>query len=319
MQSRLMPSLLLLVLSSAAHAQNRVACDAKWLSLHQPNSEYQAYMAECAKPEHDPETAWQTCTENDYTNVNQKIISCSTFIDSGQGPNSRRVAALIARGHAYLRTADPARQAMADFNEAIRLDPKNSLAYSGRGDAWAPDTGHRIGDYSTALQLDPKNAGAYFGLGMVRKFGNAPGDKDQAITDFSRAIQFDPKNAMAYSMRGDLYLQKKEFDLAIADSTMAVQLLPRCLDCYRTRGSAYYAKGDYDRAIADVSEEIRLKTTPSWYEHLRRANAYAAKGDSDHAVADYKEAMRIDAAMVRSMTDKGDFKLNATLVKALNN
>jgi tetratricopeptide (TPR) repeat protein len=319
MQSKLIPSLLLLVLSSAAHAQNRVACDAKWLSLHKPDSEYQAYMAECAKPERDPETAWKTCTESDYSNVNQKIITCSTFIDSGQGPNSRRVAALIARGHAYLRTVDPGRQALADFNEAIRLDPKNSLAYSGRGDAWGPD-GHAIGDYFTALELDPKNVGAYVGRGVFHTlFSHAPGDKDEAITDFSKAVRLDPKNTTAYSMRGDLYLQKKEFDRAIADSTMALQLSPRCLDCYRTRGNAYYAKGDYDRAIADIGEEIRLKTTPTWYEHLRRANAYAAKGDSDHAVADYKEAMRIDAAMVRSMTDKGDFKLNATLVKALNN
>ena len=48
-------------------------------------------------------------------------------------------------------------RALADFDQAIKLDPRNPLPFYNRGLAYRDkgDTQHAIEDYDTALKLDP--------------------------------------------------------------------------------------------------------------------------------------------------------------------
>src|SRR5262249_4612520 len=59
-------------------------------------------------------------------------------------------------------------KAIADFSEAIRLDPKDALAYHRRGLVWyeKKEYSKSITDYSEAIRLDPKNALAYYNRGV---------------------------------------------------------------------------------------------------------------------------------------------------------
>jgi tetratricopeptide (TPR) repeat protein len=72
------------------------------------------------------------------------------------------------RGFAYWRK-DENDRAIADYNEAIRLDPKFAKAYSNRGLAYRDkgDTGRAIADYTEAIRLDPKFANAYINRGLA--------------------------------------------------------------------------------------------------------------------------------------------------------
>ena len=83
-------------------------------------------------------------------------------------------------------------KAIADYSEAIRLDPTYVLAFNNRG---AP--GHDKTDY------------------------------DKAIADFSEAIRLDPKDAVAYDNRGIAWYDKKDYDRAIADYNEAIRLDPK--------------------------------------------------------------------------------------------
>ena len=59
-------------------------------------------------------------------------------------------------------------KAIADFIEAIRLDPKDALAYAGRGFSYAEkdDYDKAIADYNEAIGLNPKGVLAYVGRGF---------------------------------------------------------------------------------------------------------------------------------------------------------
>jgi len=52
-------------------------------------------------------------------------------------------------------SSDPDR-AIADYSEAIRLDPKHAIAYCNRGDGYRSiyDYGRAIADYDEAIRLD---------------------------------------------------------------------------------------------------------------------------------------------------------------------
>ncbi|MFY9956451.1 MAG: tetratricopeptide repeat protein [Bradyrhizobium sp.] len=81
---------------------------------------------------------------------------------------------------------------MADFNEAIRLDPNLSRAFSNRGDVYSGkgDNDRAIADFDEAIRLDPKNAMALYKRGLIY---TKEGDSHRAIVDLSEAIRLDPK------------------------------------------------------------------------------------------------------------------------------
>jgi tetratricopeptide (TPR) repeat protein len=89
-------------------------------------------------------------------------------------------------------------QALADYSEAIRLDPKHSLSYFGRGNVWygKQDLDKALADYSEAIRIDPNFTLAYIGRGLVR---SARKDVDQALADYSEAIRIDPKSSDAHN------------------------------------------------------------------------------------------------------------------------
>jgi tetratricopeptide (TPR) repeat protein len=60
--------------------------------------------------------------------------------------------------------------AIADYDQTLRLDPNNALAYYNRGIArrGLGDKKGAIADYDQTLRLDPKYATAYYSRGLAR-------------------------------------------------------------------------------------------------------------------------------------------------------
>ena len=67
------------------------------------------------------------------------------------------------------------------------------------------DRDKAIADYTEAIRLDPKYAEAYCNRGIA--YGKK-GDHDEAIADFTAAIQIDPNGGYTFYVRGYSYWQK---------------------------------------------------------------------------------------------------------------
>ena len=99
------------------------------------------------------------------------------------------------RGNAYAKKDDLER-AIADYTQAIAINPKNYNPYNNRGITYARkyDLDRAIADYDKAIGLNPKRAMTY----LVRGFAYAKkGDKDKAIADFRRTLEMNPSDEMA--------------------------------------------------------------------------------------------------------------------------
>ena len=228
--------------------------------------------------------SWAWCVNQGGTfSADQRINGCTSIIQSSRETRRNVAIAYYSRGLAYYDKGDDDR-AIAEFNEAIRLDPKFAYAYSSRGLAYdhKGDLGHADPDYNEAIRLDPKYAQAYFNRGNAYY---QKGDDDRAIADYSEAIRLDPKFAQAYSSRGLTYYQKGDLDHAIADYGEAIRLDPKYAYAYNNRGNAYYHKHDENRAISDYNEAIRLDPKYAQaYFNRGVANLYA--GSLPKALAD---------------------------------
>ena len=96
-----------------------------------------------------------------------------------------------ARGRAF-RFKGQFDLAIADYDEAIQLDPKLDLAYLNRGSAYRAkgDYDMAIADYGEAIRLDPEFADAYTNRGVARLYGGAPA---AALADFGQASELEPQ------------------------------------------------------------------------------------------------------------------------------
>jgi uncharacterized caspase-like protein len=100
----------------------------------------------------------------------------------------------LEQGRAAYQKGDLDR-AIADLNEAIRLDPKSVAAFNHRGMAYNDkgDFDRAIVDYSEVTRLNPRWAGAFNNRGFTYKNKN---DFDRAIADYNEAIKLDAKYAI---------------------------------------------------------------------------------------------------------------------------
>ena len=83
-------------------------------------------------------------------------------------------------------------EAVADYDLAIKLDPKSVLAYNGRGEAKSKLNrfAEAIADFTQAITLDPKLASAYHNRGFAYyKLGNTKLNYRKAIADYNIAMQ----------------------------------------------------------------------------------------------------------------------------------
>ena len=85
-------------------------------------------------------------------------------------------------------------QAIAAWDEAIRLDPNHSEAHRWRGDASLNkhEFDKALSEYDEAIRLDPKNGMAYWCRGAAL---TGKGEFDKAIASFDEAIRLDPRIA----------------------------------------------------------------------------------------------------------------------------
>jgi tetratricopeptide (TPR) repeat protein len=161
----------------------------------------------------------QTC-EDESGDV--AIAACTRVIGSGRYGGDNLATLYSNRGVEYGKRGDLER-AIADFDQAIKLNPKDSSLYNNRGLAW-----------------------------------KAKGDLDRAIADEDQAIELDAKLASAYYNRGLAWRAKGNLDRAIADYDQAITLDPDYTSAYYNRAVALEGKGDLQRALADFKKFTEL-------------------------------------------------------------
>lgn len=141
-----------------------------------------------------------------------------------QSKNSDPDADLVNRGIEKGKKGDLS-GAIADFDRAIKLDPRDALAYQNRAYAkrLKKDPAGAIADYTRAIELDPNSADAYYNRGNVKTDRN---DLDGAIADYDRTIELDPKYSHAFHNRAVAKKKNGDANGAEADFKRAGEIDP---------------------------------------------------------------------------------------------
>ena len=117
------------------------------------------------------------------------------------------------------------------------------------------DYAGQLKDYDEALRLDPKSSIAYNNRAVAYE---ALGKYDVAVEGYDMATILDSAYAAPYYNRGNIHMKKKEYIPAIAEYTKAIEMKHEYAMAYGNRGVAYASIGNSDRAIRDFKTAIDL-------------------------------------------------------------
>lgn len=193
-------------------------------------------------------------TEGDYGKVDA-VDGESLLVRLNQSEQWR------VKGYVNRQYVIPMEGATDFVNEVLQKAPV-CWAYVIRGDLWI-DRGENdiaINDYDEAIKLDPRNSRAWGGRGSA--WANKK-DYDRAVEDFSESIRLSPQDSHTVSQRGLAWHKKQQYDRAIADYNEALRLEPARPRYIYYRALVRQDQQDYEQAIDDFDEVIKL-SPGSW-------------------------------------------------------
>jgi tetratricopeptide (TPR) repeat protein len=179
--------------------------------------------------------------------VSLRLSGCTLVIEDPAEPAANRAVARVSRGLAFKvkRAYD---RAIDDYDEALKLNPADALAFHERGVIWLlkGDFDRAIGDFTDSIRLNAEYADTFYNRGHAYL---QRGDARLALADFDRAITLD-SNARTSTAGAKGVAEKGVAEFSAGDANA---------DYFIGRGHANFILGKYREAAADYASARLLR------------------------------------------------------------
>jgi tetratricopeptide (TPR) repeat protein len=220
--------------------------------------------------------------------------------------NSQYSDAYFMRAQVYAQIGE-FQNALADYNQAIILNPSSVASYNNRGilkKEKLNDPQGALADYNQAIAIDPNLVEAYLNRGILKY--QKLNDPQGALADYNQAIAINPNLALAYNNRGSLkYKKLNDPQGALADYTRAIALNPNDFKTYANRGVLKEETlNDPQGALADYNQAITLNSNNATVYYNRGNLKYKKLNDPQGALADYNQAISLEERSANAINPK---------------
>jgi len=161
-----------------------------------------------------------------------------------------------------------------------------------------------ISEFSSAIEDDPRNAVAYQGRGRAKA---ASDDFRGGLADLTRAIELDRKIADSLFLRGNLYESRSwpvpdaEFpdaeELALADYDSALKIKPDNATFLVSRGALLLHQGLRDHGTDDFSKALEVQATAAERTSIFSTLTHRVRARLHHCTADWIKRYQADGAI----------------------
>src|SRR5438034_386911 len=157
-----------------------------------------------------------------------------------------------------------------------------------------------MADFDRAIELNPKDDAPYYNRAQAKRLKK---DTAGAIADYTRAIDLGSTNPAAYNNRGNARAENKDLDGAIADYTRAIELKPDYARAYYNRAVVKKDKGDTTGAEADFKTAKKLDPELVGEESPADSENNGASGATTVSLLDSKLKLDIPSDFSRDPDD----------------
>ncbi len=143
------------------------------------------------------------------------------------------------------------------FEHELKRNKNSAEAYFGLGSVALAKKEYPVAVdlFTKVIGINPKLAGAYLNRGLAWK---EIGNLENATIDVNKGMEIYAGNPLAYGLRGDIYFDKKEYDLAIADYDKALAIDQKNEWLYLKRANYWYVIGNFKNSIYDLEKAFKL-------------------------------------------------------------
>ncbi|WP_165246387.1 tetratricopeptide repeat protein [Paludisphaera soli] len=206
----------------------------------------------------------------------------------------------LAQVHHRLNRND---EALAEYDQAIRIFPGDPNSHIGRGDVHRAlgDFPRALADLDEAVRLGPGYPRAFASRGRLLEDLK---QDDRAEADYSRAVEVDPNYAFAYRLRGALRSRLGRNDEALADFEVVGRLRPDDSETLKDRGGVLERMGRHQEALVALDRAIAIDPKNA-KAYQNRGAAYNSLARYEDAVADLDRAIALDPKNAGARTNCG--------------
>jgi tetratricopeptide (TPR) repeat protein len=237
-------------------------------------------------------------------------------------------AATVAKGFSQNATWTKIRQdALADLQQAVKLDPKQSQAFlliaqlnrlpggnlkqareaidqAMKIDEEDPAVRvkllilrasfpekpeKRLADLDEAVRLEPGDVAARYDRGLLLA---DLGKLDAALADLNQAIVLDSDDTRLYEEKAIVLARLKRFDESLAALDKAKQLKPDSISLLVEKANVHSQQQKPEAAMEDLNQALKIEPK-NVVLLLLRAGLFQEKGEKDKALADVDQALKL--------------------------
>jgi tetratricopeptide (TPR) repeat protein len=230
----------------------------------------------------------------------------------------------LAQGQRLMKAGDSA-AALVEFEKAIAINPRLTVAYLRAGDIYREQGDYAAAEsrYGAAAQVEPQSFDAQYlhglSLQLLSRFSDAVraylraltinpndfnanlnlattylqlGEPQQALSYARRAVELDPRNAPARSNLGATYSALDQHAEAVAEYLQAAELAPLSGPLLLNLANSLGRAGRYEEMVNTLDQLTRTEPTAVAYERLGAGYFYLRK--YPESLSGYRKAVEID-------------------------
>lgn len=165
----------------------------------------------------------------------------------------------------YRRDQGMIDQALQDYNSALALKADGAL-YNSRAKLYfnLKKYPEAMADYNQAIALDPTKGEMFINRGAVFAL---TGRMQEALLDFNKGLELDPDHANGFKNRSLIYQELGQWENAIKDINTYLGFHPEDADLWYERGRLRNGLGNPTEALADLDRAIRLKGSTGLFHY----------------------------------------------------
>jgi predicted Zn-dependent protease len=234
---------------------------------------------------------------DDFLHNRYQAVAAALEAVKSFGPQDATFHRLL--GSSYYELGNP-QKASNEFQDALRLDPKNEQVYFNLGMLYlkfhTPELASLV--FEHGLKELPDSPLLWMGMGLTEHLADQTG---KAAAALKKAVALDPAFTDAYIVLGDVLESDNKLEEALPVFQTAIQKQPGLYIGY-----FYYGKiiekmndGRQEQAIEALRKAVQLR--PEFAEgHYELARALEHAGRSAEAIAEYKASVERDPALAES-------------------
>lgn len=186
-------------------------------------------------------------------------------------------------------------EAIAQYEEALRVNPDVAEAHNNLGNSLVKIPGklrEAIAQFREALRLSPNYAEAHINLGNALI---ADGQVADGVAHYEQGLRINPGYAEGHNNLGNALLRLPgRLDDAIDEFEQALRINPDYAEAHNNLGNALNEKGLHAEAVSQYQEALRLKPNVAGFHLNLAVTLLMLPGRTDEAVAQLRETLRIE-------------------------